>query len=126
MNEQKTLFFDTGELTSLAKQGLISEVRLFSHPPIGITRVEIDLSNGAKNCRVKLLNRKKDHAPVEKLFRSITGVHQWAYKLIYETSQAKEGHAIMVSCIHDHQQVTIDGISYNKSNPFVWEKHHKK
>jgi len=125
MESEKIQYFDTGDLDELAKQGLINRIVLQTYSPLGITRANIDLSNGAKGCRVKLLNRKKGHVPVEKLFRSITGVHAWAYNLMLETINSN-GHAIVESQVCDHQQITVDGIRYSQDNPFVWKEHNKK
>ena len=126
MESEKSQYFDVGDLNELAKQGLIKKIVLQTYPPLGITRANINLTNGAENCRVKLLNRKKGHVPVEKLFRSITGVHAWAYNLMLETIQIGKGFATVESIVLDHQQITIDGIRYSEENPFVWKEHNKK
>jgi hypothetical protein len=126
MESEKAQYFDVGDLSELAKQGLIREILLQTYPPLGITRATINLANGAKNCRVKLLNRKKGHVPVEKLFSSITGVHAWAYNLMLETIQIGNGFATVKSEVLDHQQITIDGIRYSEDKPFVWKEHNKK
>lgn len=125
-DEEIKMFFDAKDLHRYAQDGLIKDIQIETFTHYGVSRATLNI-NGAQRCGVKITNRNKNKPDKEKLFKSITGVHQWAYKLMEQTwSQAnggKMGCPILTSRICQSKRINVDGIQYDENNPFDIDKH---
>jgi hypothetical protein len=120
-----TVYIDAGELIQLANEKKIEHIELLNYPKMNITRAKVKLKNGDNLFGVKLSKRKISDKTKEKVFKSVDGVNRWAYSLILKSSgDGAPAFCTMRIIITD--SITIDEIEYNKENPFIWEKHHKK
>ena len=125
-HEQIRMFFDSKDLHKYAVDGLIDDIQLENFIQYGVTRVVLTI-NGAERCGVKVTNRSKNKPDKEKLFRSITGVHQWAFNLMKltwsEEDGGKRGVPSITSKIIDMKRIFVDGVMYDDENPFDMDSH---
>ena len=126
LEQDNTVYIDAGEVTQLANEKKLAGISLIHYPDIGITRATIEYRNGATGFRVKLSKRKASDKTKEKLFKSIDGVTRWAFNLISKSTYDGHPCSYRMDIYPSTTSATIDGIDYNKNNPFDWDRHHKK